>query len=61
MQPAALHFGAYLRYGFDDHLMGWRDMFDHLKARAADPSEPMSMFNLVLASWFIKVGEGYRV
>jgi len=47
-------FGSYLRYGFDDHLAGWRALFAHLSARASDPREPMSFGNLVLASWFVK-------
>jgi len=47
-------FGSYLRYGFDDHLAGWRALFAHLSARANDPREPMSFGNLVLASWFVK-------
>ena len=47
-------FGSYLRYGFDDHLAGWRALFAHLRARASDPREPMSFGNLVLASWFVK-------
>lgn len=47
-------FGSYLRYGFDDHLAGWRALFEHLRARAGDPREPMSFGNLVLASWFVK-------
>ena len=48
-------FGSYLRYGFDHHLVGWRDLVDHVAARHADPAEPMTLFNMVLASWFIKV------
>ena len=47
-------FGSYLRYGFDDHLADWTEMCKHLRARAKDPTEPMSMGNLVLASWFVK-------
>lgn len=53
-------FGSYLRYAHDDHLMSWRDLLDHLADRGSDPTEKMSMFNLVLASWFIKVGSAMR-
>jgi len=47
-------FGSYLRYGHDDHLATWTEMLEHLSSRAADPGEPMSVANLVLASWFVK-------
>ena len=47
-------FGSYLRYAHDDHLRSTYDLLTHLAARGADPHEPMSMANLVLASWFVK-------
>lgn len=47
-------FGSYLRYAHDDHLQSTYDLLTHLAARGADPHEPMSMANLVLASWFVK-------
>jgi len=48
-------FGSYLRYAYDDHLMGWRELVRWCLERDADPAEPMTLANLALASWFIKV------
>ena len=40
-------FGSYLRYAHDDHLASMYELVTHLAARGADPTEPMSMANLV--------------